>query len=78
MLDVTELDMRRRVPKCDSTFCRVCDEFPVLRQGNARVMVTFGKWPLRDYRPCGCIDLLDFSVGYDKEVIVGPEEASVE
>ena len=33
VLDMTELGMGR-VPKCDGTFCKVC-ELPVLRQGNA-------------------------------------------
>ena len=34
-------------------------------------------WPFRDCRPCGCFELLDFAVGYDEEVVVGPEETSV-
>ena len=42
MLDVTELGMRRRVPKYDVKFCGVCDKLAVLRQGNARVTVAFG------------------------------------
>ena len=48
VLDVAEPGMRCRVPKRDGTICRIYDKLPVLRQGNARVIVAYGKWPLRD------------------------------
>ena len=48
VLDVTELNMRRCVPKCDSTFCRVCDKLLVLRQGNVRAIVAVENRPFRD------------------------------
>ena len=51
----------------------------MLRYGDARgASAGIGNWPFRDHRPSGCIELLDFSVGYDKEAVVGPEETSVE
>ena len=50
----------------------------MLGQGNARDIVAFGKGPSRDYGSCRCIDLLDMTVGYDEEVVVGPDETSVE
>ena len=67
VLDMTELGMGR-VPKCDGTFCKVC-ELPVLRQGNARANVAFGN--------CRSVDLLDKTAKNDEKVVVGPEETSV-
>ena len=77
VLDMADLGGCRCVPKRDRVLCRVCDEFPMLREGNTRSVIAVGNWPFRDFRFGGCVDLLDFTAGCDKEVVVAPEEAIV-
>ena len=44
---------------------------------NARADVAIGNWPFINRRIGGCVQLLDCMVGYDKYVVIEPQETVV-